>query len=74
MKKIPKEIEPMKARTITSRFVVGKDSDNAGVKFYVGNRAIDWKDLTYEEQIKTLNAWARMYQLFYYFVKEEGEE
>ena len=63
----------MKARTIYSKFEIREDSNNAGVVFYAGNKKVEWKDLTYKEQVKTLNAWAGMYELFYRFLKEETE-
>lgn len=63
----------MKKRSIYSKFIIREDSHNAGVSFYVGNKRVEWKDLTYHEQVKMLNAWAGMYELFYRFLKEEDE-
>lgn len=61
----------MKARKIRSTFEISEDYDNAGVVFKIGNKTIGWSDLTYKEQVKMLNAWAGMYELFYRFLKEE---
>lgn len=61
-------------RNIFSKFAIREDSRNAGVSFYVGNKLVEWKDLTRKEQIKMLNAWAGMYELFYRFLKKEEEE
>ena len=60
-------------RNIFTKFNIREDSNNAGVCFYIGNKLSEWKDLTYKEQVKVLNAWAGMYKLFYRFLKEEEE-
>lgn len=60
-----------KARSIFAKFIIREDSHNAGVTFYSGNKKVDWKDLTAKEQVKMLNAWAGMYELFYRFLKDE---
>lgn len=60
-------------RNIFTKFSIREDSNDAGVCFYIGNKLSEWKDLTYKEQVKVLNAWAGMYQLFYRFLKEEEE-
>ena len=59
----------MKARTVKATFEIREDYANAGVVFKVGNKIIEWKDLTYKEQVKMLNAWAYMHQLFDRFLK-----
>ena len=60
-----------KKRTIKSIFTIREDDNNAGLHFLVGNKLTAWEDLTYIEQVKTLNAWAGMYQLFQRHIKEE---
>ena len=60
-----------KSRNIFTKFTIREDSLNAGVCFYIGNKLSEWKDLTYKEQVKVLNAWAGMYELFYRFLKDE---
>lgn len=60
-----------KKRTIKSIFTIREDDNNAGVHFLVGNKLIGWEDLTRTEQVKTLNAWAGMFQLFSRHIKEE---
>jgi len=57
-------------RTIKSIFEVAEDSDLAAIYFKVGNKRIDWCNLTRMEQIHILNAWAGHYQLFAKFLKE----
>lgn len=61
-------------RNIFSKFAIREDSLNAGVSFYVGNKLVEWKDLTRKEQVKMLNAWGGMYELFYHFLKKEEED
>lgn len=61
----------MKSRTIKATFEIREDSQNAGVCFYIGGKKSDWKALTAKEQVKMLNAWAGMYELFYHFLKDE---
>lgn len=61
----------MKARTIKATFEIREDSNNAGVVFYIGGRKSEWNALTAKEQVKMLNAWAGMYELFYRFLKDE---
>ncbi len=61
----------MKARKIYSKFVISEGENLAGVEFRTGNKIIMWENLTYKEQVKTLNAWINMYQLFGRFLKEE---
>lgn len=56
-------------RTIKAIFEVAEDSDLAGIHFKVGNKSIDWGELTRMEQIHILNAWAGHYQLFAKFLK-----
>ena len=63
----------MKARKVKSTFEIREDDNNAGVCYYIGGKKVDWKDLTAKEQVKMLNAWAGMYQLFYRFLKEEEQ-
>lgn len=60
-------------RNIFTKFNLREDSDNAGVVIYIGNKIVQWSDLTYKEQVKVLNAWAGMYVLFSRFLKEEKE-
>ena len=60
-----------KERKIKATFIISEESHNAGVCFYVGGKRSEWKDLTAKEQIKMLNAWAGMYELFYRFLKED---
>lgn len=59
-----------KARKVYSKFVISEGNDNAGVSFHIGGKLVRWEDLTYKEQVKTLNAWAGMYQLFDRFLKK----
>ena len=59
-----------KSRTIKAIFEVEEDSDLAALHFKVGNKRIDWSDLTRMEQIRILNAWAGHYKLFAKFLKE----
>ena len=59
-------------RTIKAVFEISEDSDLAGVQFKVGNKTIQWNELSSKEQIKMLNAWAGHYQLFYKFLKENS--
>lgn len=63
----------MKARKVKATFEIREDYDNAGVAFYIGGKRTHWGDLTAKEQVKMLNAWASMYQLFYRFLKEEEQ-
>lgn len=63
-----------KKRTIQSVFTIREDYDNAGVCFKASNKLVEWKDLTAQEQRRTLNAWAAMYELFYRFLKEEEDD
>ena len=59
-------------RTIKATFDISEDSHNAGVKFYgEKGKVVQWEDLSRTEQIKMLNAWAGMLDLFSRFVKEE---
>lgn len=59
-------------RTIKATFNISEDSNNAGVKFYgEKGKVVQWEDLSRTEQIKMLNAWAGMLDLFSRFVKEE---
>jgi hypothetical protein len=60
-------------RNIFAKFAIREDSHNAGVSFHIGNKLVEWKDLTYKEQVKMLNAWVGMYELFYRFLKEEED-
>ena len=64
----------MKSRKIKATFEIKEDSHNAGVCFYIGGKKVSWKELTRKDQVKMLNAWAGMYELFYHFLKEEGED
>lgn len=57
-------------RTIKAIFEVAEDSNLAAIYFKVGNKRIDWGELTRMEQIHILNAWAGHYQLFAKFLKE----
>jgi hypothetical protein len=61
----------MKARKIKATFEIKEDSLNAGVCFYIGGKKSEWKELTAREQVKMLNAWAGMYELFYKFLKDD---
>lgn len=61
----------MKSRTIKATFEIREDSQNAGVCFYIGGKKSEWSALTAKEQLKMLNAWAGMYELFYRFLKDE---
>ena len=61
----------MKARKIKATFEIRLDSPNAGVCFYIGGKESEWNALTAREQVKMLNAWAGMYELFYRFLKDE---
>lgn len=61
----------MKSRTIKATFEIREDSQNAGVCFYIGGKKSEWSALTAKEQVKMLNAWAGMYELFYHFLKDE---
>lgn len=61
----------MKSRKIKATFENKEDSHNAGVCFYIGGKKSEWKELTAKEQVKMLNAWAGMYELFYRFLKDE---
>ena len=63
----------MKSRTIKATFEIREDSHNAGVCFYIGGKKSEWNALTAREQVKMLNAWTGMYQLFSRFLKEEEE-
>lgn len=63
----------MKARKVKATFEIREDYDNAGVVFYTGGKKTTWNDLTAKEQVRMLNAWANMYQLFYRFLKEEEQ-
>lgn len=59
-------------RTIKATFDISEDSNNAGVKFYgEKGKVVQWEDLSRTEQIKMLNAWAGMLDLFSRFVKGE---
>lgn len=61
-------------RVIKATFDISEDSNNAGVKFYgEKGKVVQWEDLSRTEQIKMLNAWAGMCDLFSRFVKE-GEK
>lgn len=62
----------MKSRTIKATFEIREDSQNAGVCFYIGGKKSEWSALTAKEQVKMLNAWAGMYELFYHFLKDEN--
>lgn len=62
----------MKARKIKATFEIRLDSPNAGVCFYIGGKITEWNALTAKEQVKMLNAWAGMYELFYRFLKDEN--
>lgn len=61
----------MKSRKIKATFEIRLDSPNAGVCFYIGGKKSEWNALTAKEQVKMLNAWAGMYELFYRFLKDE---
>lgn len=61
----------MKARKIKATFEIREDSHNAGVCFYIAGKKTEWKELTAKEQVKMLNAWVGMYELFYRFLKDE---
>ena len=61
----------MKSRTIKATFEIREDSQNAGVCFYIGGKKSEWSAITAKEQVKMLNAWAGMYELFYRFLKDE---
>lgn len=61
----------MKSRTIKATFEIREESQNAGVCFYIGGKKSKWNALTAKEQVKMLNAWAGMYELFYRFLKDE---
>lgn len=63
----------MKARKIKATFEIREDSHNAGVCFYIGGRKSEWNALSAKEQVKMLNAWSGMYQLFYRFLKDEQD-
>lgn len=60
-----------KARRINATFNIAEDDNNAGVCFYIAGRKSRWDELTAKEQVKMLNAWAGMYELFYRFLKNE---
>ena len=60
-------------RTVKAIFEISEESNLAGVQFKVGNKKLDWNELTKKEQIKMLNAWAGHHQLFYRFCKEAEE-
>ena len=64
----------MKARKIKATFEIKEDSHNAGVCFYIGGKKSEWKELTAKEQVKMLNAWVGMYELFYRFLKDEDND
>lgn len=61
----------MKSRKIKATFEIKEDSNNAGVCFYIGGKKSEWQELTAKEQVKMLNAWEGMYELFYRFLKDE---
>ena len=63
-----------RARKVNATFEIREDSNNAGVCFYISGRKTEWKELTAREQVKMLNAWAGMYELFYRFLKDEDEQ
>ncbi len=50
---------------------INSDSPNASAKFEVDGKTANYRDLTYEEQVKVLNALADFYTLFKKFLKEE---
>lgn len=62
----------MKARKIKATFEIREDYNNTSVRFYIGGRQHEWNALTAKEQVKMLNAWAGMYELFYRFLKDEN--
>ena len=63
----------MKARKVKATFEIREDYNNAGVCYYIGGKKVGWAELTAKEQVKMLNAWANMYQLFYRFLKEKEQ-
>ena len=58
---IPKIMKKVKAKPLP---IEGDD-------LYIYGKKSEWKELTAKEQVKMLNAWAGMYELFYRFLKDE---
>ena len=58
-------------KTIKGIFEMKEDWDIAGVSFECEGKIIRWKDFSRSEQIRILNAWFRIIELLYKFLKEE---
>ena len=58
-------------RTIKAIFFNEENANLFGVKFQWCNKTIKWEDLDRIEQIRLLNAWAKYYELFSQFIKDE---
>ena len=56
-------------REVLATFTISEDDNNAGVQFKVEDKVVEWNDLSKLEQIKMLNAWAGMWELFGRFLK-----
>lgn len=63
----------MKARTVKATFEIREDYVYAGVVFKVGNKVVEWEDLTYNEKVTMLESWMKTYQSFFWDTSYKNE-
>lgn len=62
----------MKARTVKATFEIREDY-YGDVVFKVGNKVVEWEDLTYNEKVAMLESWMKTYQSFFWDTSYKNE-